>query len=148
VCKEGHEEILEQLSNFEARLRSIESMQQHINKRVMDEDYIQGMKAAREIRELVSSGRIDLMKNGLSEMQETVENLNMLVFGNPQLGELGLAIIINGSEELGVEPLRKTLSRVAITHDRFVWLAGILGVTSITGLIGWVLFLLNRGGLP
>ena len=146
MCEEGHDEILERLDNFERRLRSIETMQKHIDDQVSDQDYIDGMRAAKEISEVISSGRLDIMlKNGLAEMQETVKSLNSLVFGNPRRGELGLATIINGSKELGVEPLRKTLTRVALTHDRFVWLAGIFGVTTITGLIGVILFLLNRG---
>ena len=137
MCEEGHEEVIEQLKHlseqfesYEARLQSVEKMQKHMD-------------------EVLSSDSLNvLMRNGLDEIEETVHSLNNLVFGNPRKGELGLAVIINGSKELGVEPLRKTLSRVALTHDRFVWLMGILGVTTITGLIALVLWLLNRGGMP
>ena len=146
MCEEGHDEILERLESFERRLRSIETVQKHIDTQISNQNYKDGMQAAKEIAEVISSGRLDLMlKNGLAEMQETVKSLNSLVFGDPRKGELGLATIINGSKALGVEPLRKTLSRVALTHDRFVWLAGIFGITTITGLIGLILFLLNRG---
>lgn len=137
MCEEGHEEVIEQLKHlseqfesYEARLKSVEEMQQHMDK-------------------MLSSDSLNtLMKNGLTEVLETVNSLNTLVFGNPRKGELGLAVIINGSKELGVEPLRSTLSRVALTHDRFIWLAGILGITTITGLISFILWLLNRGGVP
>ena len=62
--------------------------------------------------------------------------------------QIGLEIIINGSTELKVEPMRDVVDRLSTAYDRLVWLAGILGISSIAGLIGWVLFFLNRGGLP
>ena len=80
--------------------------------------------------------------------REVIDRLDVLVCGDSTKGQLGLETIVNGSEALGVEPMRKTLGRVATSHDRWIWLAGIMGVGTIGSLIAWIAFFLSRGPMP
>ena len=93
---------------------------------------------------------IDLSKAhaDFCDLRSTVRQLDVLIRGDTQTGEMGLTMIINGSKEFGVEPIRTTLRRISRTYDRLTWLAGILGVSTIGSLIGWALFLLGSKSTP
>ena len=84
----------------------------------------------------------------LSDLNKVVGDLEKVVYGERAVGKLGLEIIIYGSDELGVEPMRDTLNRIATAYDRIVWLLGILGISTLAGLVGWALFLFNRTPVP
>lgn len=106
---------------------------------------------AKETLEKISQTTEPLSRLDLQKLEKTVAYLDELVSGDPGRGKIGLDTIVNGSEALGVEPMRVTLKRLATTHDRFVWLAGLFGVTSIGSLIAWVMFFINsaaNGGVP
>jgi hypothetical protein len=79
---------------------------------------------------------------------DIVHQLDTLVRGDTKTGELGIVMIVNGSEEFGVEPIRVTLRRISKTYDRLAWLAGILGISTVGSLIAWILFLLGSKGVP
>ena len=84
--------------------------------------------------------RVGLLKKSLC--------LEKIVCGSPAERTVGLETIILGSKELNVEPIRVPLERIDVAWGRIRWLLGILGVSSIAGLIGWILFILGKGQLP
>lgn len=95
-------------------------------------------------------GEVDAELEGFADvarLSATISKLDALVRGDPDSGVIGLDTIVNGSERLNVEPIRATLHRVATTHDRLVWLAGFLGITTVASLITW-LFVIFSGSVP
>ena len=101
----------------------------------------------KEIEERLDKIEKCLYQDG-PEFQVLLEDLHKIVRGDPAKKELGLETIVYGSKELGVESIRDTLNRVAKTHDRVLWLLGILGIGTISTAVGWLLFLINKGPVP
>ncbi len=122
-------EVAGRITEIEGRLDSIAQAQERISK-TLD---------SKEIREAL----------------DLVTELNGLLFGDRKKGTPGLRSIVYGSKVLGVKPIREAMSDIAkdlgvvmTTHARWRWLFGILSLTSVAGVIGWILFLREIAGVP
>ncbi len=89
------------------------------------------------------------------EASVTIVELNGLLRGDRKAGTPGLKSIVYGSKALGVKPIRDMMTDFAddlgvvmTTHARWRWLLGILSLTSVAGVIGWILFLREIAGVP
>jgi len=137
MCEDNNKEVLGAVSLLENELHGFKS---EVSARLSDLE-VQGDQTAECVRELDRCFQT-------SEYRDTINQLDKVVRGDPTTNTLGLSTIIYGSKALGVEPIRDTLNRVALAHDRWRWLAGVLGISTIGSLIAWIAFLLSRGPLP
>lgn len=126
---ENYAEVVQQIAANKEKIDSIARVQEDISERL----------DSKEIREAL----------------ELVAELNGFISGNRRTGTLGLKSIVYGSKALGVKPIRETmedfakdLGIVMTTHARMKWIIGILSLTSVSGVIGWVLFLRELAGAP
>ncbi len=118
--------------------------------------YLHVLKEIEEINEKLDD--VDTIKSRLDKVEhehEILQELNGLVRGDRKSGTPGLKSIVYGSEALGVKPIRVVMKEFATdleivldTHARWRWLLGILSLTSVAGVIGWILFLRDITGVP
>ncbi len=126
---ENYAEVSGRITEIEDRLDDIDQAQERVSK-ILD---------SREVREALVL---------LSE-------LNGWILGDRKTGTPGLRSIVYGSKALGVKPIRDMMTDFAddlgvvmTTHARWRWLLGILSLTSVAGVIGWILFLREIAGVP
>lgn len=64
-----------------------------------------------------------LARDGYTEMKRKLEEIRVLVEGNPKLE---------------VKSLRELVNEMYTTYDRLKWMVGVIGITTLSALIGLI----------